>query len=151
MLENYPKAYTEVIEILKFMPKESLNKIPKDVLNVFYENRDKDYTFHINLNDDFSKLNIMKETEAIFVNIFKDYWATPEQREKLIAKQADDIKKIEEKKKKEYDIQNIFNKKKEYNFKNNFSENNITTNLPEKYKESIFKKFTMFIKKMLGI
>lgn len=28
MEDNYPKAYKEVIEILKYVPQESVNKIP---------------------------------------------------------------------------------------------------------------------------
>ena len=32
MEENYHKAYKEVIEILKYVPQESVNKIPKTML-----------------------------------------------------------------------------------------------------------------------
>ena len=32
MEENYHKAYKEVIEILKYLPKESVNKIPKTII-----------------------------------------------------------------------------------------------------------------------
>lgn len=42
---NYRKAYTEVIEILKHLPEESVNKIPKEMLSMFQKKMDKNYNF----------------------------------------------------------------------------------------------------------
>ena len=47
---------------------------------------------------DFADLKILDETKAIFVNIFKDYWATPEQKKKIIEKQNYDKSIIEKEK-----------------------------------------------------
>lgn len=58
-------------------------------MNVKYP---KEYGFTIDENQDFSKLDILDETEAIMVNIFKDYWATPEQKAKIKAKMQNDIR-----------------------------------------------------------
>lgn len=80
MKENYPKAYTEVLEIMNYMPKEDVNKIPKEMIEMFENKRDKSYVFNIKEIDDFTNLNILDETKAIIVNIFRDYWATPEQK-----------------------------------------------------------------------
>ena len=35
--EKYAKAYKEIVEILKYMPKESVNKIPSKMLEMFNE------------------------------------------------------------------------------------------------------------------
>ena len=35
MESNYPRAYKEVIEILKYVPEESVNKIPQIKLDIF--------------------------------------------------------------------------------------------------------------------
>ena len=47
---------------------------------------------------DFADLKILDETKAIFVNIFKDYWATPEKKKKIIEKQNYDKSIIEKEK-----------------------------------------------------
>ena len=83
MKENYPKAYTEVLEILKYMPKDDVNKIPKELVNTFEYKKDNNYIFAINEYQDFSKLKVLNETKAIMVNIFRDYWASSEQKEKI--------------------------------------------------------------------
>ena len=82
MKDNYPKAYTEVLEIMKYMPKEDVDKIPKEMIEMFENKKEKSYVFMVKETDDFANLNILDETEAIFVNIFRDYWATPEQQKK---------------------------------------------------------------------
>ena len=35
MEDNYPKAYKEVMEVLKYIPQESVSKIPKKMLEMF--------------------------------------------------------------------------------------------------------------------
>ena len=53
MEENYHKAYKEVIEILKYVPQESVNKIPKTMLETFEKKMDKDYVFNVDINKSF--------------------------------------------------------------------------------------------------
>ncbi|MBP3707216.1 MAG: hypothetical protein J6J36_01210 [Clostridia bacterium] len=153
MKENYPKAYTEVLEILKYMPKEDVKKIPKNILEMLKKNRDITYNFVVTENDDFSKLNILDETEAIFVNFFRDYWATPKQRDKLIAKQICDMKNIEKEKTSKYNPEDIFSYKEENNTKDDFTETEKSNNdrLLVKDKESFFRKFVNFFKRLLKL
>lgn len=145
MKENYPKAYTEVLEILKYMQKEDVNKIPTEMIEMFENKKDKSYLFNVKENDDFADLNILDETEAIFVNIFRDYWATSEQKKKIIEKQNYDKSIIEKEKMEKYNPDNIF--KQSEILKNNIDiiENKKETSLVE-IKESLFIKFINFIK-----
>lgn len=46
---TYAKAYTEVLEIIKFFPEEDKNKIPKEDIEFFEKYSDKDYYFEIKL------------------------------------------------------------------------------------------------------
>ena len=150
MIENYPKAYTEVLEILKYMPKKDVDKIPKKMLDTFEYKRDKNYNFTIDENQDFSKLKILDETEAIIVNIFKDYWATPEQKAKIQAKMREDMRIIEEEKKAKYNV-DIFKKKENAEIENDVQKTNIN-NLPiEVKKEKFYERVIRFIKKVLKI
>ena len=65
MINTYSKAYTEVFEIIKYLPKEEYNKIPKDKIEFYKENMDINYKFHINPSIDLEKQNISKEANAI--------------------------------------------------------------------------------------
>ncbi len=145
MKENYPKAYTEVLEIMKYMPKEDVNKIPTEMIEMFENKRDKSYLFNVKEKDDFAHLNILDETEAIFVNIFRDYWATPEQKKKIIEKQNYDKSIIEKEKMEKYDLDNIFKQPKILKPNIDIVENKKETSLVE-VKESFFIKFINFIK-----
>ena len=80
MNNNYSKAYVEVLEILKYIPKEDLEKIPKDIMYTLEKCADKEYIFKINKSVPFEEQKLMEETEDILANFFRDYWATPEQR-----------------------------------------------------------------------
>ena len=48
MISAYKKAYTEVIEIIKYFPNEEYAKIPLEKINYYKENMDKNYNFKIN-------------------------------------------------------------------------------------------------------
>ena len=115
MEENYHKAYKEVIEILKYVPQESVNKIPKTMLETFEKKMDKDYVFNVDINKSFEEQNLLEETKDIFAVIFRDYWATPYQRERIKAKEKYDRQKIEEEKANKYNPDDIFKNKEKDN------------------------------------
>ena len=111
MEDNYPKAYKEVMKILNFVPKESVEKIPRTMIDTFEAKMDKDYDFKVDINKSFEEQNLLEETKAIFANIFRDYWATPYQKERIKAKEKYDRQKIEYEKKKKYNTDDIFKNK----------------------------------------
>ena len=43
MNNNYSKAYTEVLEIIKYFPEEEYSKIPKEKIDFYKKNMDKNY------------------------------------------------------------------------------------------------------------
>ena len=143
---TYAKAYTEVLEIISFFPKEEYNKIPKEKIDFYKKNMDKDYKFTINPEIDLAEQNVSKEASAIIVTLYRDYFATEEQREKI-----EDLIKLNEKK-------TEMEKREKYNpddlFKNRAKQieqaNTMETALVE-YKENFFIKFKNFILKLLRI
>ncbi len=80
---KYARAYTEVLEILKFFPKNDINKIPEENIRFFEKNMDKEYEFHIKPEIELKKQNISMEANAIIVSLFEGYFANEKQREKL--------------------------------------------------------------------
>jgi len=144
MNKNYPKAYREVIEILKFVPEESVNKIPKEKIEIFKQNMDIDYKFQVDVEKEFKEQNLLEETKDIFALIFRDYWATPYQREKIIAKENYDREIKEQEKRDNYNPNELFKKRKEECEK--ISDKNLLMEMNEK---NIFERLIDFIKRFL--
>ena len=94
---QYANAYTEVLDILKYISKEDYEKIPKSKIKVFEENSNKNYSFTYDENKTLDEQNVSEIAKAIIAILFRDYWATKEQRYVIIKKQQE----IKEKKQKE--------------------------------------------------
>lgn len=143
--DTYAKAYTEVLEIIKYFPQEEYAKIPKEKIEFYENNKDKGYIFEINPEIDLAEQNISVEANAIIVNLYKDYFATEEQKIKI--KEILDLnqQKEELEKRKKYNPDKIF---KETNKQEIQKE---STNAIIEYKESFFIKFKKFIYKILNI
>lgn len=147
MEENeYAIAYSEVLEILKYISMKDYNKIPQEKLNVFKANASKDYKFKYNPQKTLDEQNVSKKAKAIIGLLFRDYWATESQREKIIRKQNYNRMKIEKEKQEQYNQNDIFKEKQ-------ISKNSIkieNTSIIE-YKESLLSKILQKIKRILQI
>lgn len=144
--KEYALAYKEVIEILKYVPDESVAKIPQEKLNFYRENMDISYNYKIDESKEFEKQEMSEITKAVLANIFRDYWATPYQRERILAKEKYDLEKLEEEKREKYNPDGIFkNRNKE---EIHIEEIN---NLPiEVKKEKFYKRLISFIKNLIN-
>lgn len=108
--EKYGVAYSEILEILKYIPIEDYNRIPKEKIEIFETYASKEYTFEYDPNKTLKEQNVSNITKEIIILLFRDCWATEVQRNKIIAKQNYDRIKLEEKKKEKYNLDNILNK-----------------------------------------
>ena len=149
MIDNYPKAYKEVVEVLKYVPQESVDKIPDKMINMFKIKMDKNWNFEVDINKPFEEQELLDETKAILANIFRDYWATPYQREKIEAREKYELEKIEEEKRKKYNPDDIFknNKVQEVEEKPQEIENNLPV---EVKKEKFFERLMGVIKRFFN-
>ena len=148
MIDNYPKAYKEVLEVLKYVPQKSVDKIPNEMLNMFKVKMDKSWNFEVDINKPFEEQNLLDETKAIFANIFREYWATPYQKERIEAREKYELEKIEEEKRKKYNPDEIFKNNKVQDIEEMPQE--IENNLPvEVKKEKFFERLIGFIKRFL--
>ena len=100
--------YNEVIEILNYIPKEDFNKIPTDIINMFKAYMNPNYHFKYDANKTLEEQNVSKEARTIIAIFFRDYWATPEQRDKIKAKERYDMTKREEEKRETYNTDDLF-------------------------------------------
>lgn len=109
---QYARAYKEVLEILKFVSTEDYNKIPKEQIEFFQNNSDKDYKYTYMPFKSLNEQDVMELTKYIIILLFKEYWATDLQKKKIIAKQEFDREKLEEEKTQKYNINDLFKNKK---------------------------------------
>lgn len=134
---EYANAYSEILEILRYVSKEDYNKIPEEKIALFQTNSNKDYSFNYDINKTLDEQNVSKKAKTIIAILFRDYWATDAQREKIKAKEQYDRKIKEEENREKYNPDNLF--KKQDLVKN--TEDIMTEEVAMvEYKESIFRK-----------
>lgn len=143
---KYANAYNEVLEILKYIPEEDYNKIPKEKIELFETNANDNYKFNYEPNKTLDEQNVSKIAKGIIAILFRDYWANDNQREKIIAKQNYDRIKLEEQKREQYNPDELFKKKKIDDVKENENKEEIN-NLPiEVKKENFYQRIIKFFK-----
>ena len=106
----YREAFAEVDEILKIMPIDLLSKIPAQFRQIILENKADNYT--IEIKEPLEEDKLKKETVVILGLIYRDFLASPEEREELQLQDSEELKRIEEEMQKQYDMDNIFKKRK---------------------------------------
>lgn len=136
-------AYKEVMEVLNHMSEEDVNKIPKEVLKYYEENQDTSYYFFIDSDKSFVEQNLSDKAKIVLAILFRDYWASEEQREKIKRKEKADIEALEQKKKEIYQNENLFEKNKEIHPK---EEQSLV--VPEK--EKWYTRFVDFMKRIFS-
>lgn len=142
MNNTYSLSYVEVLEILKHIPKEDYEKIPKEKIEFYENNKDKNYVYIYNPVNP----KISRKTDAILINLYKNYIAKDDEKEKInhILK-LNEIKN-EQEKQENFDLNNIFDNKK-----SEIKNNNVDILPVEKKRETRFKKFINIIKKIISI
>lgn len=148
MNSNYAKACTQVLEIVKYFPKADYDKIPVEVIEKMKANMDKNYQFVINPRIDLDAQGLLSETKAIIISLFKNYYATEEQKEKISEILNLNYKMDEQCK---CGVEELFNHNKEMeNLKFTKKEANDGNNAVKEYKDNIFVKVRRLILKIFG-
>lgn len=141
---KYKDSYKEVYVILGYLEESEYNKIPLKVINAIKENMNENYQYEMNRDIDLFKQPMLIETKATLFNLFRDYLATPEQKEKIIKMQKEDREKLEQKKQMIYNSNLIFKNrtKKPIDSLKGYNSNNNTENvfLIKYKKKSMFHK-----------
>lgn len=134
-MNNRKNAYKEVYTILQELNEDEFNKIPPEIIEAIRANMNEEYEYELDDELELKDHKMLPETKAILFNLFRDYLATPEQKEKIIRMQNEERQKNEIKKQKQYNA-DVFERKQKENSKQIQQK---TKQLIE-YKENIFKK-----------
>lgn len=148
-MENieYANAYSEVLEIIKYIPQEDYNKIPASKIELFQAKCNKNYKFVYNPLLTLEQQQVSKRAKAIIAILFRDYWSTDAQRNKIIKKQRNDLNKLEQQKHEKYNTKELFkNEQKQVQEENKNSDVAIVN-----YNVNIFKRIINKIKSILYI
>ena len=144
--EKYKNAYKEVDTILNCLPEEEYNKIPREIIEAIQSNMNDDYEYFIDEDLDLSEQDMLPETKATLYNLFRDYLATPEQREKILKMQSEDRQKMEALKQEKYNADNLFEKRE-----NKFEEKKENVEMVSVKEKSFWQKIIVKIKGFFGI
>lgn len=132
------KSYTEILEIIKYLPLNEYKKIPKEQIEFYENNKDPLYKFQYNPSKPLNEQNVLRETKALIVMLFRDALATETQKEKLknILEQNERI--YQKKQREKYNPDKIFkNKLNTLNLQTQTKTENVQM---VKYKENPIKK-----------
>ena len=102
-MDKYEKMASEILEILKYMPEEKKNMIPKSLISRLESMSSPKIVCNIDPMKSLEEQQICNETKMMMVLIYRDYWANPEEKQKL-------NKIIEENSNSSFDAKKMFEK-----------------------------------------
>ena len=145
MDEDLKEAFYEVDEILKMMPYEILDKIPKKFRNMISQNKSLTSNKKISgLNDE----NLSKDAKVVLYMIYRDFLCSEEEEQELLRQENKDL---EEK----YSYENLFKStKKDETKSETISVEEITieeTALTETKELKWYEKIIDFIKNIFNV
>lgn len=148
--ENLRRAFKELSEILKYIPKEEYDKIPNNFLNLMENVKDENYKFSFNPDVNLEKQELLKETEILLGILFLKYWANEQEKQEAYRKLDENEQKYIQEQNEKYSIDNIF--KKPESVSEPQEEAQIQeSNLPVEYHEGIWNKIVGFLKRIFKI
>lgn len=111
MLNITKQEFSEVYDIIFNM--ELYNKIPKSFIELIDNNRDTSYKVNIDYSKSINEQELKKGTRVLLSLIYRDYLCSEEERQTLIKKDKEELKKAEEELRERYSPDNLFKNKSE--------------------------------------
>ncbi len=145
MENSLSKAYAEVLLILSYMEQKYIDMIPKKLLELFNEEKDKNYQPNINPNISLAEQNLQRKTLALLAMLNLNYWCKDENEKKELLKMySENDKKMEAEMRERYNPDNLFKKKEKVEQNNDIKQEK--TELIEYKQKNIFRKILDRIK-----
>ena len=139
MENNLSKAYTEVLLILSYMEQKYVDMIPKKLLDLFNEEKDKNYQPNINPNISLAEQNLQRKTLALLAMLNLNYWCKDEnEKQEMLKMYSENDKKIEAEMRERYNPDNLFKKREKVEQKDEAKED--CTEIIEYKEQNIFKR-----------
>ena len=81
---NMKQIYAEVYTVLSMLGGDYIGKIPRNVLNIIADQRDKDYIVNINDEQPLDEQNLSEEAIALIACLKLDYWCDSDDEKKAL-------------------------------------------------------------------
>ena len=107
MNNTYECSYVEVLEILKHIPEQEYNKIPKELIEFYEKHMDKSYKYEYNP----ISPKTSRKTDSIIINLYKNYIASNDERKQIEERLLLNYQKSELEKREQYNPDNLFKNK----------------------------------------
>ena len=145
---DYPKRLVEVDEILNFLNRDELKKIPKNVRQLIKDNKDTEYVWKYSEEKPLKDQNLSRDTIALLSYLNMEYILNDEQKQIMKEYQELNEKKQEQERIKKYNPDDLFKKHEvSNNIITNENESKENNNLPVKIeKESFISRVINMIK-----
>lgn len=109
------ESYYEVLEILKLMDIEEVEKIPKNLIDFLNKNKAENYSFKIDKNLPFKNQKLKEETRVILAMLNLNYWSSEKHKKELLDLYKSNQEKYEKEIRDKYNSNSIIQKKIENN------------------------------------
>lgn len=147
MITNeFAEAATELNVILKYLPVEYVEKIPKKLRSFFEKVESKTYLAKIDPNKNLEQQDVKEKTKDLITIIYKNYWCNETERNKIDTKLIENDKLYEESLLNKYNPDNILKNKQVTNINSEQTLEKIS--LVEVKETTIFTKFLSFIQNL---
>lgn len=145
---EYSNAFCEVLKILEYVDIDDYKKIPPGLIQTFYTYANWNWNFKYDVNKTLDEQHVSKVSKAIIAKLFKEYWATPYQKERIKAKEDYDIKQRELRLQEKYNPDNLFKTRNLNIAKKNTEDTNHNTAMVEIKEKNFLQKILDRIKKL---
>ena len=105
---EFADASSELIEILKYLPQNEVEKVPQKLRSFFTKVANKNYVTKIDPNKSMQEQDIKEKTKDLITVLYRNYWCNEDERTSLDKKLIENDKKYEEMLRKKYNSENIF-------------------------------------------
>ena len=137
-------AYAEVFEILSYMNRATVMKIPLEILQYIKDNRNIEYVSRINPNNFFNKENVSDKAREILAWIDLEYLVSDKNKTEKLKRYIDNEKEYKINLNKQYSYDKLFENKTIRKPKD-------TEELAIVKKQNIFNRILNFIKNIFSI
>lgn len=152
MTKVQKNALTEVFEIINHLNDNDYNKIPREVVNAIRENRNTDYLYLIDESTSIDNQEISTEARAILFNLFRDYFATDKEKNKILNYQKKAKYNINKSNNEEHrNINTYFTKKRVSEELNKIGKEVNTKDLVKTVERKWYTKIFSYIKRIIYI
>ena len=112
---NYSEAAVEVLDLLSNTDINDVKKIPTNFIQFLKDNSATDYVSKLDKTKPIDNLDLRKETRELLGIIYRNWWATEEERQQIYKQIRDEERKMEEELERKYKYEDLFKHKSRKN------------------------------------